>query len=1099
MRRYLLILICVLSPLLISAQGTGATQRVRGTVHSADGEPLVGVSVRVRGTQNGAQTDLDGHFVLDCRPGVILDLSYIGFKPGSAKVGKREIFVTLEEDTKTMEQVVVNGYTQTDIRKATGSVGILTEKDLKDKPLANVDMLMQGKLAGVNVQAVSGRPGQSAKVRIRGISSITGNNEPLWVVDGVPIQKNIPTMGSSYVRSGDFTTLYANGVAGIPPQDIESITVLKDAAASAIYGSEAQAGVIVITTKKGKAGRINLSYSGNVSIQTAPSRDHNLMNTSEKLAYEQGIWDEFSAAGYASGGWYPRVGIIGQIRSGYGQFAGMSVAEQDAYIEQLKKTDTNWFKELMHNTVSTSHYVSASGGSDKLTYYVSGGINTNKGIVKRTSSDGYNFSARISANPSEKVTLNFDASYNYMKATASSLNFDIFKYAYFANPYERPYNDDGSYAADNTFFSQSTVYGNTWTILPDNGVSVMRELNETSALITSSSTTIRGDITWRINEHFKLYGLASYTYSNDNSEDEIGQHTYAAWDDRPFEYDTRVSKRIYGSLTQSNNFNRSWLVRAQANYSQTFNLIHHVSAVFGTELRSNFAQTLQSKMYGYDPKTGNYATPLYYHSLPNYQADMQTYNNVINSLSGRARTEDAFASFYGAVDYVLKNRYVVNATVRSDGSNNFGSNEQFNLIWSTGLAWNIDEERFMKPLRHIISRATIRLSTGLTGGVNKSVYPVLIMDYLSTFRNSETQAYRMGMVKSPPNPNLRWEHTQDWNGSIDLGFLKNRLNANLSLYRRRGYDLVTSVRVVSTTGFTSQSYNTSEQINQGVELMLSATPIHTKAWNWSVNANIAYNQNVLTKYESPSGSLGGDYYVGYPLGHIFSGKPEGINPTTGIYNFKLRPDAVIKTNADLRNDDNYTYYIGTSNYPWTGGLSTHVSWKQLSLSISTSFSLGAKLRNYITPVSNYDNTGLGSSVNKIVSNRPIYDVYSAHLNTVKDAAYRWTPDNPVTDGYPRLVDAFATDLRLDVDQPAGTRSFSSIFYEDGSYWKIGSVTLMYSFPEQMLRRSGIGSLGLSFTANNLWIITAYKGMNPETPGAVYPMSRSFSVGLNIGL
>ena len=1096
MKHLLLYILClILLPLDVMAQSI----RARGTVTAEDGEPLMGVSVRVRGTQNGAQTDLDGHFAIDCKVGDILDFSYIGFKSFSSKSTVKELIVTMEEDVKTMEQVVVNGYTQTDIRKSTGSVGILTEKDLKDAPLANVDMLMQGKLAGVNVQAVSGRPGESAKVRIRGTSSITGNNEPLWVVDGVPLQKNIPTMGSSYVRSGDFTQLYANGVAGIPPQDIESINVLKDAAASAIYGSQAQAGVIVITTKKGKAGKLHLSYSGNVSVQTAPSRDHNLMNTEEKLAYEQSIWDEFSAAGYASGGWYPKVGIIGQIRSGYGKFAGMTTAEQDAYIEQLKQTNTDWFQELLRNTVSTSHYVSASGGSDKLTYYVSGGINTNKGIVKKTSSDGYNFNAKISAHPSEKVSLNFDASFNYMKATASALSFDIFKYSYFANPYEKPYNEDGSYAADNTYFSQATVYGTTWTVLPSNGVSVMREIDETNALSTSASTTLRGDITWRLNDHFRLYGLASYTYSNDVSENEIGQNTYAAWDDRPFEYDTRTSKRIYGSLTQSNNFNRSWLMRAQANYNQTFNRIHHISAVAGTEIRGNYAQTLQSKMYGYDPKTGNYSTPLYNHASPDYTADMNTYQKIISSLAGQSRTEDRFASFYGALDYVLMNRYVANATVRSDGSNNFGSNEQFNLIWSTGLAWNIDEEKFMKPLKNIISRATIRLSTGLTGGVNKSVYPVLIMTYDSDFRVGPTQFYRMGYVSSPPNPNLRWEHTQDWNGNIDLGFFKNRLNMNLSFYRRKGYDLVTQVRVVSTTGFSTQSYNTSEQINQGVELMLSGSPIKSKDWNWNISGNIAYNQNVLTKYESPNGGLGADLYVGYPLGHIFSGKSTGINPETGIYNFQLRSDAVINSNADLRKDDNYVYYIGTSNYPWTGGLSTNLSWKNLSLSISTSFSLGAKLLNYISPQSYYDNTGMTGATNKFVSGRTIYDIYTAHLNTVKDAAYRWTPDNPVTDGYPRLMDAFGTDLRLDVDQPAGSRAFSGIYYEDGSYWKIGSITLAYNFPDHILRPYGISSLGLNFTANNLWIITSYKGMNPETPGAVYPMSRSFSFGLNIGL
>lgn len=1096
MKYRIVLLLTLLLALLPSSVSAQQKIRARGTVTAEDGEPLMGVSVRVRGTQNGAQTDLDGHFAIDCKVGDILDFSYIGFKSFSSKSTVKELIVTMEEDVKTMEQVVVNGYTQTDIRKATGSVGILTEKDLKDAPLANVDMLMQGKLAGVNVQAVSGRPGESAKVRIRGTSSITGNNEPLWVVDGVPIQKNLPPMGSSYVRSGDFSTLYANGVAGIPPQDIESITVLKDAAASAIYGSEAQAGVIVITTKKGKAGKLHLSYSGNVSVQTSPSRDHNLMNTEEKLAYEQSIWDEFSAAGYASGGWYPKIGIIGQIRSGYGQFAGMTTAQQDAYIEQLKQTNTDWFQELFRNTVSTSHYVSASGGSDKLTYYVSGGINTNKGIVKKTSSDGYNFSVKINAHPSEKVSMSFQTTYSYLKSLSPSTSIDMFKYAYFANPYEKPYNDDGSYAADNTFFSLSPIHGSLNNILPAQGVNIMREIDETTQNGISSSTTLQGDITYRITDHLKLYGLASYTYSNDTSDNEVDQDSYTAWFDRPFEGSNQFSKRIYGNMTQTSNTNRNWLLRGQIDYGQTFNRIHHVRATAGAEVRNSYAKTLFRKVYGYDPVTGNYSLPLLVAGASGTftESDMQSYQNIMNSLSGQSRTENAFASFYGTIGYVLKNRYIAEATVRTDGSNNFGAKEQFNLIWSTGLAWNIDEEQFMKPLKNIISRATIRLSTGLTGGVNKSVYPVLIMTYSPGFRNSETQAYRTGQISSPPNEHLRWEHTRDWNGSIDMGFLKNRLNMNLSFYRREGYDLVTAVRMVSTTGYERQSYNTSEQVNQGVELMLSGTPVKTKDWNWSLSGNIAYNQNVLTKYESPTGSIYGDIYVGYPLGKIFSSHPTGIDATTGLYTFEQRADA---NPNDPYYFGNYLYYIGTSNYPWTGGLSTHLSWKNLSISVSTSFSLNAKIANYINPQSSYSGIDNKTTVNSIYN--PRYDVYAAHLNTVKDAAYRWTPDNPVTDGYPRLIDAYGADLNLKNQQVTSSMIQNGVFYEDGSYWKIGSITLMYSFPGQILRRAGLSSLGVSFTANNLWIITAYKGMNPETPGAVYPMSRSFSFGLNLGL
>ena len=1098
MKKLLLLLFLTLT-LGIAAQEGGALLKIDVTIVDENGEYLPGATVNTSDKPVGVVSDMNGKVSLWAAKGSTLTVSYIGMKTKTLKLTKALTGnLALESETTTIDQVVVTGYSQTDVRKSTGSVGILTEKELKDIPLANVDMLMQGKLAGVNVQAVSGRPGESAKIRIRGTASITGNNEPLWVVDGVPLQKNIPTMGNMYIRSGDFSTLYANGVAGIAPQNIESITVLKDAAAAAIYGSQAQSGVIVITTKKGQAGNIHLSYSGNVSVQTSPSRDANLMNTEEKLAYEQSIWDEFSKKGFENGTWYPRIGIIGQIRSGYGKFKGMSTAEQDAYIEELKQTNTDWFQVLFRNTVSTSHSVSLSGGSDKLTYYVSGGMSTNKGIVKKTASDGANFMSKISANPSKAVTLNFDVSYSYLKSLsfAESSMFRPFQYAYYANPYEKPYNEDGSYAADNTSFSLDQANGSLTRILPDGGVNVMREIDETEQVGTSSALTLRGDMTWRLGEHFRLYGLASYSYSNDNSDTEIGQNTYNAWCDRPFEGTNQFSKRIYGSMTQTSNYNRNWQLRAQLNYGQTFNGIHRISALVGSEVSNNYAKSIFRKVYGYDPVTGNFSLPLLVSTKEDgsfTEADLQSYQSIMNGLSGQSRIENAMASFYGAIDYVLMDRYVANFTARSDGSNNFGAKEQFNMTWSAGLAWNMDEEAWMERIKHIVSHATIRLSTGVTGGINKSVYPVLIMRYNGKFRNSDTQAYRMGYINDAPNPHLRWERTHDYNGSIDVGFLKNRLNMNLSFYHRKGSDLVTSVSVVSTTGYSSLSYNTSEQVNQGVELMLSGTPLKTKDWRWSLNGNIAYNQNFLTKYNSTTGSALGDIYVDYPLGKIFTGKPTGIDLETGLYTFEKRSD-YDPDRPTSESYKNYLFYIGTGNYPWTGGVSSSLSWRQLSLSVATSFSLGAKILNYINPVSSKGSV-LRSNYNTFYNSR--YDVYVAHGNVVKDAAYRWTKDNPVTDGYPRLIDAHGEALGIDKQANQSTVE-NGVFYENGSYWKISSVTMMYAVPEKLVHRIGASSLGLSFTANNLWIITAYKGLNPETPGAVYPMSRNFSFGLNIG-
>lgn len=1073
--------------------------KVDVTVVDADGNPLPGATLKGSDRSMGVVADVDGKASLWVTRGGTLSVTYLGMKPKTIKV-KAPLSgnITLENDDHTLNQVVVTGYTQNDIRKTTGSVSSITGKELNDSPVKGIDMLMQGKLAGVNVQAVSGRPGESAKVRVRGVSSITGNNEPLWVVDGVPIQKNIPAQGSSYINSGDFSTLYANGVAGINPQDIESITVLKDASAAAIYGSEAQAGVIVITTKRGKEGRLSINYQGSLSIQSRPIRDDNLMNSREKLAYEQGIWDEFSADGYASGGYYPVIGIVGMIRSGYGKYAGWTKEQQDSYISQLGQGTTDWFDTLLRTSTSTSHNISLSGGTDKHTFYVSGGMTTNNGIVKRTSSDSYNFSVKVNGTPNDKLSYGFDVDLSYLKSNSPSQGFNIFKYAYFANPYERLYNDDGTLAPDETYFAFMPANHDISKTLPQNGINVMREINETTTRGSSTSTMLRGDITWRPFKGFRLYGLASATFSNDDSENVIGKDTYTAWRDRPFEGRHNTSKRVYGSMTQAETQNMSWLARLQANYSTTFAEKHYVSTIAGTEIRWSRAKSVIAKMYGYDPVTGKHVTPLYLGNGEDgsmTESDATTVRNHMDALSTYDLVKNAFASFYGAFDYSFDNRYVFNATVRSDGSNNFGSKEQFNLTWSTGVAWNIDEERFFRPLKPIVNRATVRLSTGLTGGVNKNAYPQLIMNYSDHYRTSATDSYRVGSVNNAPNPKLRWEHTQDLNASIDLGFLNDRVSLYASAYRRRGYDLVTSVNVVSTTGFAHQYFNTSEQINEGFEVSLNAVPLKLKNLRWSVSGNVAYNYNYVSKYNAPSNAPMMPVTLDYPLGSVFGFKSTGINPTTGIHNYKLRPDVEVSSPSDLRNFKNYIYYLGTSNAPWNGGVSTNISYKRLTVSANGSFSIGA-LKSYVISPTTYYNVLTKKYINTVFESRN--DIYAAFLNVPKEAARRWTEANPITDGYPRLIDAIGTYNGLELDQPGSVDALSQN-YDDASYFKLSSVSVSYAVPDKWIRHIGISSLGVSFTANNLLMITGFKGLNPETPGAVYPTGKSYNFGINIGL
>ncbi len=924
----LVTLFAALLCLPVMAQGTSADKVVNVDVTIVDsrGEPLPGATVKISGRKQGAAADADGHVKMLVKAGSTLEFRYVGMKSKSVKVTRNLTGrIELEDDSSVLDQVVVTGYQRTTKKRTTGSVAVLSAEDLKGAPTANLDMLMQGKIAGVDVKALSGRPGESAKVRIRGTNTITGNADPLWVVDGVPLQKDIPSISSSQIRAGDFNDIFTNGISGINPNDIESVTVLKDASAAAIYGSRAAGGVIVVTTKRGKEGKISVTYSGNVSVVTKPGRSANLMNSAEKLAFEQELWDEFSAAKFAAGEKYPIIGAVGQIRSGYGKYRGMTLDQQNAEIERLGQTSTDWFNELFRNSVSHSHYLSLSGGSEKINYYVSGGYAYNNGLVKKTDYERYNINSKIDIKPSRKVKIGVQLDMSMQNSNGPSLNVDPFKYAYFANPYEKPYNADGSYAADDTYFTMAHANGSFEQNLPAEGFNIMREMNETSSESKNFSANAIATLSWNIFDNLFFEGLASYGYTNNSTDNINGTDSYAAWTDRPFEGNAyNTSKRKYGSITQSAAYNTNYTLRGHFHYSNTFADKHYISALAGAEIRGQYSKSIFEKRFGYDPVSGNSSIPVYPEHLPVDYSTLLSYSAIVDGLSGQSRIKDAFASFYLSADYVFMNRYVLSLTGRTDGSNNFGSDEQFNPTGSVGISWNIDQESWMQPLAPWLSSLSLRGALGYTGNINRSVYPRLVMTYSSQFRKTDEYTYRMGFIGNAPNPHLRWEKTRDMKISLDMGFFNDRLRIQGELYDRRTRDAVSSVSVVYTTGFSSQSFNTSEILNQGAELSVSATPLRSKDWHLTIGANVAWNRNKLLKYDPPAVSMFNPNYVGYPIGSVISGRVQGIDPQLGIYTYEARPDAQMNTSADRAKSKNYAFYLGTSSAPVNGGYSISV-------------------------------------------------------------------------------------------------------------------------------------------------------------------------------
>lgn len=1097
---YIFLLFCTL-------QFTAAAQSMRfsGRVTDTDGAPVIGAGlVCIEKNTAGTTTDLDGNFSITLPAGAkTVKFSSVGMKELVYQLipGRTEnVRIIMEWENTELDQVVVTGYAQTSVKRITGSVAVLNSEKFEAKAISSVDALMQGEVAGVSIKSLSGQPGTQAKITIRGSNNITGSSAPLWVVDGVPLQSESPVLSSEQLATGGFDNIFVNGIGNINPNDIESITILKDAAAAAIYGSRAANGVIVVTTKKGEAGKMRISYNNTFSWSFKPERSLNLMNSSEKLSWEDELWNEFSAAKYAASLTdntviYPVVGIVGQVRAGLDDFASMKgdKAAQDKYIESLRNVDTNWYNLLFRNSFSQGHHLSLSGGSGKSTYYVALGLNDEDGMLIHNDYRRYNVNAKMTLTPTDwaRIDVGMDAARQESKMPYSTV--DPFYYAFFSNPYERAYNADGSYAADNTWFTLGYYNGRgAEQVMPKNGFNIIRELDSNYSKTANTNGTFRAQTDFRIIEPLHFVGLVSYSYSNNSTDKVIDKYSYSAFRDR-LGSDDRSQTNLYGNISQNRTNRNSYVARGHFSFNKTFAETHTVNLLAGAELRGSGSNTIFTKRYNYDPKTGTT-------SLPQISGPQDEWLSEVEKLNGEYFSKTRYASFYASADYYLGKSIVLNASFRTDGSSNFGSNKQFNPTWSAGAAWHIGEEAWMKKALPALSHATLRAAYGFTGDVNTSTSHLLVIQYLQQqYRYFGDETFNLGTIPSAPNPDLGWEKTQDAKAGLDFGLWKDRLTLNTEYYYRLSTDVVTSSPVQSTTGFTHVYFNAADIMNSGIELTLNGKIIQTKDWGLSAAVNFAYNYNKVLKYNpvSKSGITSKDRYVeGYPTGAIFSGKYAGIASDTGLYQFELRPDATISTATDLNKPDNYRYFLGTTIAPYTGGFNLSASWRQLRLSISGVYSFGCKTyENFRYPASYSNASHSGVSTETVQSQ--FSDLYGNHLNVEKDRTNRWTATHTTGVKYPRIYDYFDGKYNFASYNPMDSSIIDAVYLKNNSYLRIKSIILTYSLPGAAVKKMRMRGLSFNVSLNNFFTFTKYDGMDPEIPGATYPTTRSVSAGMNI--
>ncbi|MFR1002219.1 MAG: SusC/RagA family TonB-linked outer membrane protein [Bacteroides xylanisolvens] len=878
-------LLTLLVGLFLSIGAFAQQIAVKGHVKDTTGEPVIGANVLVKGTTNGTITDFDGNFMLNVPKDAILSVSFVGYKSAEVKAAST-VMVTLEDDSQVLDAVVVIGYGSVKKNDMTGSVTAIKPDKLNKGLITNAQDMMTGKIAGVSVISKGGAPGEGATIRIRGGSSLTAENDPLIVIDGL-------AMDNKGVKG------LANPLSMVNPNDIESFTVLKDASATAIYGSRASNGVIIITTKKGQAGaRPTISYDGNVSVSTVKSTV-DVMDGDQFRSFIKDIWGE----------------------------------DSEAY-SKLGNANTDWQKEIFRPAVSTDHNLTISGGLKNMPYRVSFGYTNQNGIVKTSKFERY--TAFVSLAPSFfedhlKINANLKgmiAKNRYADggAVGSAVSFDPTQSVRSDDPYHQYYfdgyfqwNTDASSLNDDTW--KRTFNGNA----PGNPVALLEEKDDRAI-----SKSLIGNLELDYKFHF-LPDL--HAHVNGGMDLSTGkQYT----DVSPYS----STNNYYGSYgwEQKDKYNLS--LNAYLQYSKDFTDKHRFDVMAGYEWQ-HFHDTSDQEYWGLYPLSNNVV-----------ENRGQRYNNT----SSGSATESYLVSFFGRVNYTLLDRYLFTATVRQDGSSRFHKNNRWGLFPSFALGWKLKEEAFLKDV-DVLSDLKLRLGYGITGqqNINSGDYP-----YLAVYETNKDGAYYPilgeGTTYRPNayNPDLKWEKTTTYNVGLDFGFLNNRINGAVDYYYRKTTDLLNSVFVSAGTNFKNKVLsNVGSLENSGIEFSINSKPVVTTDWTWDLGFNITYNKNEITKlttgdsenyYVAAGDNIGGGrdmkamaHAVGHPASSFY------VYQQVYDENGKPIENEFVDRNGDgtINGDDRYFYKKPTADVLM--GLTSRLSYKSWDFS----FSLRASLNNYV--------------------------------------------------------------------------------------------------------------------------------------------------------
>lgn len=1081
-----------------SAPQSSATgsREVTGVVRDEYGDPLIGVSVQVTEHKTiGVPTDNNGNFTLRNVPADAksLTLSYIGMKTQVVKLGKNKLNITMYEDAKSIKEFVVNGYQQIDRRNLTSSTYTVDMEDIYMPGAANLDQMLEGKIPDLVVNTNSGEINSTARLRVRGTSTLIGNREPLWVLDGIILTDPI-SLSSDVLNDPDYVNRIGNAISGINPQDIDRIDVLKDAAATALYGTRAANGVIVITTKTGREGRPIVSYSGQGTYRARPrytDRKVNLMNSNERVQFSQDLIDQHYT--YPSG--MPLVGYEYLVQQLYQR--QLTQEEFDAEVNRIAALNTDWFKILDHDSFSQDHSVNVSGGSDKIRYYTSIGITDQDDVVKNTTNRRYTAMTKINIKLAKKLDVEFSANgyLNDRKYNAGNVN--PTDYAYNTSRAIPAYNADGSYSYYKKYVSGTVGYLN---------YNVLNELDNSYTKQSVSNVMATLNLRYRPLEGLDFNWTTSVNTSASNQETWYGEESFYIASLRRCNYGETpdgTSLCPYGGELQSSNSRMSgWTTRLQGNYTKYFGASnqHMFNVSVGLELSSNknkgYSRT--DRMYFAD-RGETFMKDVSYSDFPSYYSSF-VQGNVPTMVDGL----NNIFSMYGTLTYAYKTLFTLNANARSDGSNKFGnrSNEKILPVWS--VSGNANLLDICKIDNNWLNSLMLKASYGEQGNIIDGQTPVMIIKKGSlnpVFKEFESK------VSTFSNPNLRWEKTRSMNVGLETSMFNNRVQIGAEFYYKHTTDAFLEKTISDVNGYNSYIINSGTITNKGYNITWSLTPVKLRSFYWILSGNVSKVFNSVNTapgaetYELNDFLRGTAVVKGQPIGTFYSYRFAGLSPVDGGPLFYDMEEQEVELNK-LTNYDAYTKVLtptGKREHDVTGSFTNTFTYKQWRLGLSCAYGFGANTRLFRL----FDD---------------VYNGYNAEANANRDLLDRWMrPGDELTTNIPALIGrgnpayyyynshysaGYPYYGAVIAQNPYEMYDYSDVRVVSADYLKVQMLSLTYEFEKKLLNRIGLSRLALTASCSNLYTFcdSKLRGQTP-TQGGFTEVQLSerptFTVGLNV--